>query len=65
MQIKKRNNQLDTTENQVLKLSTEVCPSFEEAEKIFMQQKKAKTASSVPLPGTVKILLPLKEHSKF
>lgn len=42
MKRKRRNNQLETIENHVVKLSTEACPSFEEAERLFYAEEKSK-----------------------
>lgn len=39
---KRRVNQLDATTAQVVKLSAEACPSFEEAEKLFYAEEKSK-----------------------
>ena len=42
MKRKRRTNQLEATAAQVVKLSTEACPSFEEAEKLFYAEEKSK-----------------------
>lgn len=42
MKRKRRVNQLDATTAQVVKLSEEACPSFEEAERLFYAEEKSK-----------------------
>ena len=42
MKKKRRNNQLEGTNNQIVKLDQEACPTFEEAEQLFYSEEKSK-----------------------
>ncbi len=42
MRRKRRSNQLEADEHLAVKLFTEACPSFEEAEKLFYAEEKSK-----------------------